>query len=92
MTDQWWDHSASDNLYVRKMHFSERGTAAYSCWPGQGWDGMWADLSDAITAHWGRGVGLSRLRPDRDRPGAGAADRGRHPPGGGQALRVLRHA
>lgn len=48
MTDQWWDHSASDNLYVRKMHFSERGTAAYSCWPGQGWDGMWADLSDAI--------------------------------------------
>jgi phytoene dehydrogenase-like protein len=53
MTDQWWDHSASDNLYVRKMHFSERGTAAYSCWPGQGWDGMWADLSDAITAHGG---------------------------------------
>src|SRR3954447_14949487 len=35
MTDQWWDHSASDNLYVRKMHFSERGTAAYSCWPGR---------------------------------------------------------
>ena len=53
MTDQWWDHSASDNLYVRKMHFSERGTAAYSCWPGQGWDGMWADLSDAITSHGG---------------------------------------
>ena len=23
MTDEWWDHSASDNLYVRKMHFAE---------------------------------------------------------------------
>ena len=53
MTDNWYDHSASDNLYVRKMHFQERGTAAYSCWPGQGWDGMWADLSDAITARGG---------------------------------------
>ena len=53
MTDQWWDHSASDNLFVRKMHFSERGTAAYSCWPGQGWDGMWADLADAITSRGG---------------------------------------
>lgn len=53
MTDNWYDHSASDNLYVRKMHFEERGTAAYSFWPGQGWDGMWADLADAITAHGG---------------------------------------
>lgn len=53
MTDNWYDHSASDNLYVRKMHFEERNTAAYSFWPGQGWDGMWADLSDAITANGG---------------------------------------
>ncbi|MDD7941359.1 FAD-dependent oxidoreductase [Actinomycetospora lutea] len=53
MTDHWWDHSASDNLFVRKMHFAERGTAAYSCWPGQGWDGMWADLADAFTAAGG---------------------------------------
>ena len=53
MTDNWYDHSASDNLYVRKMHFEERNTAAYSCWPGQGWDGMWRDLADAITAHGG---------------------------------------
>ena len=21
MTEDWWDHSASDNLYVRKMHY-----------------------------------------------------------------------
>ena len=50
MTDNWADDSASDNLFVRKMHFAERGTAAYSCWPGQGWDGMWADLADAFQA------------------------------------------
>lgn len=53
MTDNWYDHSASDNLYVRKMHLSERGTAAYSYWPGQGWDGLWRDLSDAITENGG---------------------------------------
>jgi phytoene dehydrogenase-like protein len=53
MTENWYDHSASDNLYVRKMHFEERGTAAYSCWPGQGWDGMWRDLADALEAHGG---------------------------------------
>ncbi|MQA12653.1 MAG: FAD-dependent oxidoreductase [Pseudonocardiaceae bacterium] len=53
MTDNWYDHSASDNLYVRKMHFAERGTAAYSCWPGQGWDGLWDDLADALRQHGG---------------------------------------
>jgi phytoene dehydrogenase-like protein len=53
LTEQWWDHSASDNLFVRKMHFEERHTAAYSCWPEGGWDGMWADLRDAIIEHGG---------------------------------------
>ena len=53
MTENWYDHSASDNLYCRKMHFEERNTAAYSCWPGQGWDGMWRDLADAIGKHGG---------------------------------------
>ncbi len=51
LTDEPWDHSASDNLYVRKMHYQERRMAAYSCWPGQGWDGMWRDLSEACTEH-----------------------------------------
>lgn len=53
LTDEWWDHSASDNLWVRKMHYEEARMAAYSCWPGQGWDGMWQDLSDAITEKGG---------------------------------------
>ena len=53
MTDNWWDHSASDNLWVRKMHYEEARMAAYSCWPGQGWDGLWRDLGDAITERGG---------------------------------------
>jgi phytoene dehydrogenase-like protein len=53
MTENWWDHSASDNLWVRKMHYEEKHMAAYSCWPVQGWDGMWRDLSDAITSRGG---------------------------------------
>lgn len=64
MTDNWWDHSASDNLYVRKMHYQEKGTAAYSFWPGQGWDGLWQDLADAITGHGGEirlGVPVDRV-------------------------------
>lgn len=64
LTDEWYDHSASDNLWVRKMHYEEKKSAAYSCWPGQGWDGMWRDLSDAITEHGGHvflGRGVERV-------------------------------
>ncbi len=53
LTDEPWDHSASDNLYVRKMHYQERRMAAYSCWPGQGWDRLWQDLADACTEKGG---------------------------------------
>ena len=45
MTDDWYDHSASDNLYVRKMHYSEKRMAGYSFWPEQGWDGLFQDLA-----------------------------------------------
>ncbi len=53
LTDEPWDHSASDNLFVRKMHYQERRMAAYSFWPGQGWDGIWQDLADACTEQGG---------------------------------------
>jgi phytoene dehydrogenase-like protein len=53
MTEDWWDHSASDNLYVRKMHYSEKRMAAYSFWPEQGWDGLFQDLADALTENGG---------------------------------------
>ncbi len=53
MTDDWYDHSASDNLYVRKMHYAEARMAGYSFWPKQGWDGLFQDLHDAVVEHGG---------------------------------------
>jgi len=53
LTDEWWDHSASDNLYVRKMHYTEKRMAGYSFWPEQGWDGLFQDLADALTENGG---------------------------------------
>jgi phytoene dehydrogenase-like protein len=53
MTENWWDHSASENLICRKMHYEEAGRAAYSFWPGSGWDGLFADLHDAVIENGG---------------------------------------
>jgi len=53
LTDRWYDHSASDNLYVRKMHYSEKRMAGYSFWPGKGWDGLFQDLQDAVAENGG---------------------------------------
>lgn len=53
ITENWWDHSASDNLYMRKMHYGEKGVGGYSFWPGQGWDGMFQDLNDAVVENGG---------------------------------------
>lgn len=53
VTENWWDHSASDNLFVRKWHYEEKHIAAYSFWPGQGWDGVNNDLADAIRENGG---------------------------------------
>jgi phytoene dehydrogenase-like protein len=53
LTDKWYDHSASDNLYVRKMHYSEKQIGGYSFWPKQGWDRMFQDLRDAVVEHGG---------------------------------------
>ena len=53
LTEDWWDHSASDNLYVRKLHYGEKRMAGYSFWPSQGWDGLFRDLADAFTAAGG---------------------------------------
>jgi phytoene dehydrogenase-like protein len=64
MTEDWWDHSASDNLFVRKMHYEEKHTAAYSYWPEGGWDKLFTDLRDAITERGGEvrlGTSVSRV-------------------------------
>jgi phytoene dehydrogenase-like protein len=64
LTDEWYDHSASDNLYVRKMHYAEKRMAGYSFWPEQGWDGLFRDLADALEQHGGElrlGTGAERV-------------------------------
>jgi phytoene dehydrogenase-like protein len=53
ITENWWDHSASDNLFMRKMHYSEKRMAGYSFWPGQGWDVMFEELASAMTENGG---------------------------------------
>ena len=53
LTENWWDHSASDNLYVRKMHYLHKRMAGYSCWPVGGWHGMFNQLADGLKRHGG---------------------------------------
>ena len=53
MTDEWWDHSASENLICRKMHYEEAGRAAYSFWPEGGWTGLFESLRDAVVERGG---------------------------------------
>jgi len=45
ITDKWYDHSASENLYVRKMHYEMQRTAGYSFWPMGGWEKLWKDMA-----------------------------------------------
>ncbi len=67
MTEDWWDHSASDNLFVRKMHYEEKRSAAYSFWPEKGWDGMFQDLADAVTENGGEVRLGESVQQGRDR-------------------------
>jgi glycine/D-amino acid oxidase-like deaminating enzyme len=48
-----WEHSASENLYTRKLHYSTRRTAGYSFWPMGGWDKLWHEMVAAIEARGG---------------------------------------
>jgi phytoene dehydrogenase-like protein len=58
ITSNWWEHSASENLYVRKLHYELRRTAGYSFWPLGGWARLWSDLGEAI-----RGLGGTIVQP-----------------------------
>lgn len=53
ITDKWYDHSASENLYVRKMHYERKRTAGYSFWPMGGWEKLWKEMAAAFTARGG---------------------------------------
>jgi phytoene dehydrogenase-like protein len=58
ITARPWEHSASENLFVRKMHYSAHRTAGYSFWPMGGWAKLWDDLGRAFT-----GAGGTLRRP-----------------------------
>jgi phytoene dehydrogenase-like protein len=58
ITARPWEHSASENLYVRKMHYTAHRTAGYSFWPMGGWAKLWDDLGRAFT-----GAGGTLLQP-----------------------------
>lgn len=53
LTEDWWDHSASENLFVRKMHYQERRTAGYSTWPVGGWNALFRQLAGLVTERGG---------------------------------------
>lgn len=50
ITARPWEHSASENLYTRKLHYEARRTAGYSFWPMGGWDRVWRGLAGAFGA------------------------------------------
>lgn len=53
ITDQWYDHSASENLYIRKMHYEEKGVAGYSFWPKGGYASIFKQIKEAIEENGG---------------------------------------
>jgi phytoene dehydrogenase-like protein len=48
ITARWWEHSASENLFARKLHYTARRTAGYSFWPMGGWGRLWGELAGAF--------------------------------------------
>ena len=60
ITLQPWEHSASENLFIRKLHYERKRTAGYSFWPIGGWDALWRRMADAFRARGGE-----ILQPER---------------------------
>jgi phytoene dehydrogenase-like protein len=48
-----WEHSASENLFIRKLHYERKRTAGYSFWPMGGWDSLWKRMAAALEAGGG---------------------------------------
>jgi phytoene dehydrogenase-like protein len=49
ITFNWWEHSASENLFARKLHYERQRTAGYSFWPMGGWEALWKRMGAAFT-------------------------------------------
>lgn len=54
LTENWWDHAASDNLWMRKSHYTERGRAGWSHVPEGGFERIYDLAAEALTDHGGR--------------------------------------
>ena len=54
ITDKHWEHSASENLYARKMHYERKRTAGYSFWPMGGWNKVWDEMLAGFQAMGGQ--------------------------------------
>jgi glycine/D-amino acid oxidase-like deaminating enzyme len=48
ITNHWWEHSASENLFARKLAYTHRRTAGYSFWPMGGWERLWREMGAAF--------------------------------------------
>lgn len=48
ITLQPWEHSASENLFTRKLHYERQHTAGYSFWPLGGWEALWGRMAGAL--------------------------------------------
>jgi phytoene dehydrogenase-like protein len=53
ITHHWYDHVASDSLFVRKMHYEERHRAGWSYWPKGGYQNLFTMLEDSIQGNGG---------------------------------------
>jgi hypothetical protein len=58
ITFRWWEHSASENLFARKLHYERRRTAGYSFWPMGGWERLWDQMDSTFEA-----LGGTRRQP-----------------------------
>ena len=74
-----WEHSASENLFIRKLHYERKRTAGYSFWPMGGWDALWTGWPTRSARRGGevntRGDGRGGRRARRRRQGRAAEGR-----------------
>lgn len=91
ITDKWYDHSASENLYVRKLHYELKRTAGYSFWPMGGWEKLWKEMAarflelggtllqpetvERVLVERDRVLGVQLRDRDPERRAAGAGER-----------------
>jgi phytoene dehydrogenase-like protein len=64
ITLQPWEHSASENLFTRKLHYERQHTAGYSFWPLGGWEALWKRMAGAFERLGGtlrRPAGVERV-------------------------------